>query len=103
MSAALDLQTLLILVTVDTLDPLATNIIYRSVNKLVEDNHIDIITICDEINTNRERPLRIDPDHPDIHIINVNSNRFHKYIAEIPFRPVKPSGSSKRSIDIKSL
>ena len=94
---------ILILVTVDALDPLATNIIYRSVNKLVEDNHIDIITICDETNTNREKPLRTDPDHPDIHMVNVNSNRFHKYIEEIPFKPVKSSGSSKPSIDIKSL
>ena len=94
---------ILVLVTVDTLDPTATNIIYRSVNKLVKDNHIDIITICDETNTNRERPLRIHPDHPDIHRVNVNSNRFLKYIEEIPFKPVKSIGSSKRPIDIKSL
>ena len=94
---------ILVLVTVDTLDPSATNVIYRSVNKLVKDKHVDIITICDETNTNRERPLRIHPDHPDRHIVNVNSNRFNKYIDEIPFKPVKSSASSKRPIDIKSL
>ena len=92
---------ILVLVTVDTFDATATNIIYRSVNKLVKDNHIDIITIYDETNTNRERPLRIHPAHPDRHIVNANSNRFHKYIEEIPFKPVKSSGSSKQSIDIK--
>ena len=94
---------ILILVTVDTLNPIATNVIFRSVNKLIEDNHIDIITICDEINTNRERPVRMHPDHSDRHIVNVKSNRFLKYIEEIPFKPVKSSGSSKRPIDIKSL
>ena len=94
---------ILVLVTVDTFDPIPTNVIYRSVNKLVIDNHIDIKTICDETNTNRERPLRIDPDHPDRHIVNVNSNRFKKYLERIPFKPVKSSGSSKPSIDIKLL
>ena len=93
---------ILVLVTVDILDPSATNVIYRSVNKLVKDNNVDIITICDETNTNKI-PLRIHPDHPDRHIVNVNSNRFLKYIEEIPFKPVKSSGSSKRPIDIKSL
>ena len=94
---------ILVLVTVDTLDPSATNVNYRSVNKLVKDNDVDIITICDETNTNRERPSRIHPDHPDRHIVNVNSNRFHKYIEGIPFKPVKSSASSKRPIDVKSL
>ena len=92
---------ILVLVTVDTLDPLATNIIYRSVNKLVEDNHVDIVTICDETDSNRERPLKIDPDHPDQHIVNVNSYKFHDYIEKIPsFKAVK---STKSSIDTQSL
>ena len=94
---------ILVVVTVDTFDPSATNVIYRSVNKLVEDNLADIITICDETNTNRAKPLTIHPDHPDRHIVNVNSNRFHKFIEQIPLKPVKSSGSSKRPIDIKSL
>ena len=98
---------MLVLVTVDTLDqldPLATNIIYRSVNKLVKANHIDIVTICGETIRNRERPLNIDPDHPDQHIVNVNSYKFHDYIAKIPsFKAVKCNDSTKKSVDTQTL
>ena len=95
---------ILVLVTIDTLHPSATNIIYRSLKKLIEDNRIDIVTICGKTIRNRERPLQIDPDHPDQHIINVNSYKFHDYIAKIPsFKAVKCNDSTKQSIQTQSL
>ena len=95
---------MLVLVTVDTLDPLSTNIIYRYLNELVKDNHIDIVTICGKIIRNRERALKIDRGHPNQHIINVNSYKFHDYIAKIPsFKAVKCNDSTKQSVDTQSL
>ena len=82
----------LVLILIDDLYSATTNILYRCINKTVENRLIEVDTICGETNTNKEQPLKVSKllNCQRQLKINTNSHRYCNFLKKIlSFKHIK--------------
>ena len=75
----------LVLIVIDDLYSATTNILYRCINKTVENCLIEVHTICGVTNKNKEQPLKVSEllNFRRQLSINTNSHRYYNFIQKI--------------------
>ena len=82
----------LVLMIIDDLYSATTNILYRCINKIVQNSLIEVYTICGVTNTNTEKPLKVSEqiNFQRQLSINTNSRRYCNFVQKIlSFKPIK--------------
>ena len=82
----------LVLILIDDLHSATTNILYRCINKTVENCLIEVDTICGITNANKEKPLKVSEllNFQRQLSINTNSRRYCSFIQKIQsFKRIK--------------
>ena len=82
----------LVLILIDDLYSATTNILYRCINKTVENCLIEVHTICGATDTNKEKPLKVSAllNFQRNLSINTNSRRYCNFVQKIlSFKHIK--------------
>ena len=82
----------LVLILIDDLYSPTTNILYRCINKTVENCLVEVDTICDVTNKNKEQPLKVSEllNFKRQLKINTNSHRYCNFVQKIlSFKHIK--------------
>ena len=82
----------LVLILIDDLYSPNNNILYRCINKTVENCLIEVDTICGVTNTNKEKPLKVSKllNFQRQLSINMNSHRYYNFVQKIlSFKHIK--------------
>ena len=88
----------LVVILIDNLDSATTNILYRCINKTVENCLIQVVTICGVRNKNKEQPLKVSKLlNFQRHLkINTNSHRYCNFAQKIlSFKHIKFAKTQK--------
>ena len=75
----------LVLILIDDIYSATTNILYRCINKAVENCLIEVDTICGVTNTNKEKPLKVSKllNSQRQLSINTNSHRYYNFVQKL--------------------